>query len=229
VDAARITELQPDLLITQIHCEVCAVTPGDISRAGCATLTDQVVALSAGSVAGIYDGIRSVATALERPAAADALINHMQTRIDAVTAAVRRRPAPSVVLLEWTDPVFAIGNWGPELILAAGGRPLLGEPGQHSSAISWPRVLEADPDYLIIAPCGFDLARTLEEVPFLEALPGWRNLTAVKRGQVAFGDGNKYFNRSGTTIVETVEILAEILHGDRTAPRWHGEAWRAAV
>ena len=225
VDADLIRRLEPDLLITQVHCEVCAVTPEDVARAGCSVLTDHVVALSAGSVAGIYDGIRSVANAIGRPAAGDALIADMQGRIDVVTAAVRDRPVPTLVLLEWTDPTFAIGNWGPELVEAAGGRPLLGEKERHSAAIPWKRVLEADPDYLIVAPCGFDLERTIQEVSVLEALPDWFNLTAVKRGQVGFADGNKYFNRSGTTIVETVEILAEILHGGRSAPRWRGEAW----
>ena len=225
VDADLISRLEPDLLITQIHCEVCAVTPGDVARAGCAVLADQVLALSAGSVAGIYDGIRSVANSLGRAPAGDALIADMQGRINMVTAAVRDRHAPTLVLLEWTDPIFAIGNWGPELVEAAGGRPLLGEKEQHSAAIPWARVLDADPDYLIVAPCGFDLERTIREVSVLEALPDWFNIKAVKTGHVVLADGNKYFNRSGATIVQTVEILAEILHGDRFEQRWRGEAW----
>jgi iron complex transport system substrate-binding protein len=225
VDAGLIRRLEPDLLITQIHCEVCAVTPDDVARAGCSALTDQVVALSAGSVAGIYDGIRSVADVMGRPAAGDALIVDMQRRMDAVSAAVRDRQIPTVVLLEWTEPMFAAGNWAPELVEAAGGRPLLAEKARHSEAIAWERVLDADPDVLIVAPCGFDLARTLQEVQALEALPHWSDLKAVQRGQVAFADGNRYFNRSGTTIVETVEILAEILHGLEFTQIWHGDAW----
>lgn len=225
VEADLINRLKPDLLITQVHCDVCAITPDDVERAGCSVLTDHVVALSAGSVAGIYDGIRTVANALKRHQAGEELIADMQGRIDAVTAAVRGRPVPTLVLLEWTDPIFATGNWGPELVEAAGGRLLLGEKGRHSTAIPWERVLEADPDYLIVAPCGFDLDRTIQEVSVLQRLPDWFNLTAVKKGQVGFADGNKYFNRSGTTIVETVEILAEILHGDRSEPRWHGKVW----
>src|SRR5438094_928932 len=136
----------------------------------------------------------------------DALIAGMQRRIDAVTAGVRGRRVPTVVIVEWTDPIFAAANWGPELVEAAGGLPLLGNKGQHSASISWPAVVDVDPDYLIVAPCGFDLDRTLREVAVLEALPGWFNLTSVKQGHVAFADGNKYFNRSGTTIVETTEI-----------------------
>jgi iron complex transport system substrate-binding protein len=225
VDTDLIRRLAPDLLITQSHCEVCAVTPGDVARAGCTVVADQIVALSAGSVAGIYDGIRTAADSLGRAPAGDALIADMQGRINAVTAAVRDRPAPTVVVLEWTDPIFAMGNWGPELVEAAGGRPLLGEKARHSAAIAWERVREANPDYLIVAPCGFDLDRTIREVPVLEALPDWVNLTAVKTGRIVLADGNKYFNRSGTGIVQTVEILAEILHGDRFKRCWRGVAW----
>lgn len=160
VDADLINRLNPDLLITQVHCDVCAVTPDDVERSGCSVLTNQLVSLSAGSIAEIYDGIRRRANALGRDRAGEELIADMQTRIDAVTDTVRCRPWPTVVLLEWTDPIFTSGNWGPELVEAAGGTPLSGEQGRHSMATPWERVVEANPDYLIVAPCGFDLDRT---------------------------------------------------------------------
>jgi iron complex transport system substrate-binding protein len=225
VDADLINRLKPDVVITQVHCDVCAVTPQDVARAGCPVVTSQVVSLSAASVAGIYDDVRTVADALHRQAAAAQLIARMQERIDAVRAIVRGRTPPTIVLLEWTDPVFVSANWSPELIEAAGGRPLLAEKG-HSTAIPWERVVQADPDYVLVAPCGFDLQRTIGEIPVLEGLPEWSSLTAAKKGQIVLADGNRYFNRSGTTIVETVEILAEILHGDRFERRWQGEAWQ---
>ena len=225
VDTDLIRELKPDLLITQAHCQVCAVTPGDVERAGCDVLARQVLALSAGSVDGIYAGVMALADALHRPQAGTKLIADMRARINAITETVRGRPSPSVVMLEWTAPIFSMGNWGPELIEAANGKTLLGDKGRHSQAIPWEQVRQADPDYLIIAPCGFDLPRTRREVPTLEALPGWSDLRAVRSGCVALADGNKYFNRSGTTIVETVEIIAEILHGDRIGTRWRGRAW----
>jgi iron complex transport system substrate-binding protein len=128
-------------------------------------------------------------------------------------------------VLEWTDPVFTASNWAPELIAAAGGTSLVSRNGEHSVAIPWEQVVDADPDYLIVAPCGFDLERSLREVAVLERLPRWFELSAVQNGHVAFADGNKYFNRSGITIVETVEILAEILHHDCMRPRWHERAW----
>jgi len=227
VDADLIRRLAPDVVITQTHCEVCAVTPADVTRAGGAGVAAHVVALSAGSVAAIDEGIRRVAAALGRPAAGDALIANMRERISAVTAAVRGRPVPTVVLLEWTDPVFLSGNWSPELVESAGGRPLFAEHAPHSATIPWSRIVEADPDVLVVAPCGFDLERTRREVEVLEALPDWFSLSAVKRGRVALADGNTYFNRSGTTIVETVEILADILHGDGSEAGGFGAAWRS--
>jgi iron complex transport system substrate-binding protein len=222
VDTELINSLEPNLLITQEHCQVCAVTPADVKRAGCVDAS-QVLALRAGSVQGILDGISSIGRALAREQDAASLVATMTSRIDAVYAAVEHRRAPSLVALEWTDPVFAMGNWGPELVAAANGRLLLGEKGEFSAAIDWKLVRDADPEWLLIAPCGFDLDRTMREVPFLEALPGWFDLRAVREGKVALADGNKYFNRSGTTIVETVEILAEILHG--YPARHRGKAW----
>ncbi len=226
IDRDRIDSLEPDLLVAQEHCEVCAVTPADVGRAGCVA-AGRVLALRAGSVQGIYDDIGAIGRAIGREEAASTLVAAMRSRIGAVHDAVKHRRAPTLVLLEWTDPVFAMGNWTPELVDAAHGRVLLGERGEHSSAIDWQRIREADPEWLIVAPCGFDLARTRREVPMLEALPGWFDLRAVRDGKVVLADGNRDFNRSGTTIVETVEILAEILHGYPAGHR--GKAWESYV
>jgi iron complex transport system substrate-binding protein len=222
VDTELINSLEPDLLITQEHCAVCAVTPADVTRAGCA-VAPQVLALEAGNVRGILDGVISVGRALDRQQDAMRLVESMQGRMSAIHDAVKNRRAPSLVALEWIDPVFAMGNWGPELVEAANGRLLLGEKGAYSRAIDWQAVRDADPEWLIIAPCGFDLERTTHQAPLLQALPGWSELRAVREDHVALADGNKYFNRSGTSIVQTVEILAEILHG---YPAGHqGKAW----
>jgi iron complex transport system substrate-binding protein len=222
IDTELIDSLKPDLLITQEHCEVCAVTPADVGRAGC-VVAGQVVALRAGSLEGIFEGIAAIGHALGREGAAARVVDHIRRRIVAVYDSVQHRRTPHLIMLEWTDPVFAMGNWGPELVDAANGRLVLGERGEHSSAIDWNRVREADPEWLIVAPCGFDLERARRELPTLEALPGWSDLRAVRDGKVVLADGNRYFNRSGTTIVETVEILAEILHG---YPAGHaGRAW----
>lgn len=227
IDTSLIRSLQPDLLISQAHCEVCAVTPGDVQRADC-VMAEQVLALVGGSLEGIHEGIRNVARAMDREEAGQALIEQMTRRIRLVTEAVGSRRPPTVVILEWTDPIFAVGNWGPELVEAANGNLLLGEKGKHSSDIAWEQVRNADPEYLIIAPCGFDLERARKELPSLERLPGWFDLTAVRKAHVAVADGNKYFNRSGITVVETVEIIAEILHGYRSESSHRNTAWQMA-
>ena len=230
LDSERIWELRPDLLITQAHCEVCAVTPGDLARAGerggcMIPETAQVMALTGGSLEGVFEGMQRIADSLGLPERGRELVCAERQRLAAVMARCAGRIAPTVVLLEWVEPVFAMGNWGPELVEAANGRLLIGNKGEHSRAIAWERVLEADPEVLAIAPCGYTLKRALEEREILEALPGWASLKAVRAGRVAFGDGNLYFNRSGMTVVKTAEILAEMLHGEVFGERSEGRDW----
>jgi iron complex transport system substrate-binding protein len=193
---------------------VCAVTPGNVAEAGCA-IASQVLGLQVGSLAGIYEGIMNIAAAIHRHAAGHRLIEEIQSRLQAVRVATVSKRRRSVVVLEWTDPVFAIANWGPELVEIANGDALLGNGGKHSAAIEWVEVVTADPELLIIAPCGFGLARARGEMDMMQRRPGWSGLRSVKEGRVAIADGNRYFNRSGTTVVETAEILADILHDTR--------------
>ena len=136
-----------------------------------------------------------------------------------------RFPRRSVGLLEWTDPVFVMANWAPELTEAANGDPVLGRKGEYSAAIDGKKLLEVDPEYLIIAPCGFNLERSLGEQTRLEQYSWWAELRAVRSGNVAFADGNMLFNRSGMTLAQTAEVIAEILHGVRFDDSF-GTHWR---
>jgi iron complex transport system substrate-binding protein len=213
VHGELIQELRPDLLITQAHCEVCAVTPGDVQRSGACALTARQIALSASSLEGIFQGIRQIAKALDLEEEGDAVVLREQKRLDKVREEAARFSPPTVVMLEWTDPVFAMGNWGPELVEIANGNLLLGRKGEYSAAIPGEQLRDADPEYLIVAPCGFNLKRSLRELAVLEQYPWWSELQAVRNGNVAFADGNLFFNRSGMTISQTAEIIAEILHG----------------
>ena len=226
LNSELIWELQPDLVITQAHCEVCAVTPNDVERSGCSTPAAQVMALTAGSLDGVFEGMMRVAQALGVECAGAALVAAEQARLERVRARCAGKRAPSVVLLEWTDPIFAMGNWGPELVEAANGDLLIGSAGEHSRAIPWEMVRGADPEVLVIAPCGYDLERALRERATLEALNGWADLRAVREGRVAFADGNRFFNRSGMTVVQTAEILAEILHGEVMDAPAEGVHWQ---
>jgi iron complex transport system substrate-binding protein len=222
----RIRDLAPDLVITQDHCEVCAVTPGDVERSGACGLGADQLALSASSVEGIFEGIRQAAARLGLVERGRALIERERLRLQAVserTAGLRR---PTVVMLEWADPVFAMANWGPELVEIANGELLLGRKGEYSSAIPAERLRDADPEFLIVAPCGFTLERALLDQPVLERHSWWRELRAVRHGNVAFADGNLFFNRSGMTMAQTAEIIAEIVHGVTFDAPTEGRHWR---
>ncbi|MGH7439238.1 MAG: ABC transporter substrate-binding protein, partial [Polyangiaceae bacterium] len=187
----------------------------------------QVVALDTGSLDAILEGFGAVARVLDATAACDALVAGIRARLARLREETRALSHPTVVCLEWIDPVFAMGNWGPEIVEIAGGESLLGNPGMHSSSLAWDAVRQADPDVLVVAPCGFAMERTLPEMPALASRPGWSDLRSVRAGRVYVADGNIYFNRSGPNVFDTPAILAEMLHPGRFAPRHEGTAWRA--
>lgn len=148
-------------------------------------------------------------------------------RLDALAAnrpeASRR---PTVACIEWLDPLMSAGNWIPELVELAGGRPILCESGKHSPWIAWKDLAQHDPDYLVIMPCGFNIKRTTDELHLLADHPTWPHLSAVKDRRVFLTDGNQYFNRSGPRVVESCEILAEILRPDQTNSLHRGIGWQ---
>jgi iron complex transport system substrate-binding protein len=221
-----IRQLHADVLITQSHCEVCAVTPGDVERSGACLPAAQQIALSASSLNEIFQGILQIGQALGLEDRAEAVVRGERERLDKVRERVSRFRGPTVVMLEWADPVFAMGNWGPELVEIANGKLLLGKKGEYSAAIPSEQLRDADPEYLIVAPCGFNLQRSLRELGVLEQHAWWRDLQAVRNGNVAFADGNLFFNRSGMTVSQTAEIIAEILHGVSFGGRTEEVSWR---
>jgi iron complex transport system substrate-binding protein len=228
IDAEKIAALEPDLVIAQTHCDVCAVTPEGIARAGS---TAPVLRLSAFTVDEIFESVRQVAARLELAERGEEVIRKKRERLRAVREKTAARKRPSVAVLEWTDPLFAMGNWGPELVETAGGDLRIGESGAYSTTLPPEALQEADPEFLIVAPCGFTLERSLEEQAVLNKNSWWSGLRAVREGKVAFADGNRFFNRSGMTIAQTAEIIAEILHGVTFGEsakgvyyRWIGEA-----
>jgi iron complex transport system substrate-binding protein len=226
-----IGELHPDLLITQAHCDVCAVTPADVDRSGCAPAALHVLALSAGTLDGIFADIQRVARALGVEQKGRELVCFEKQRLEMVRKSVRELGAPhrpTLVMLEWTDPLFAMGNWGPELVEIALGILRIGAKGEYSRAISPEELTAADPDFIIVAPCGFDLERACREQECLGRQPWWSSLRAVRNGNVAFADGNLFFNRSGMTVSRTTEIIAEILYGVTFGNPSEGTHWRWA-
>lgn len=221
---------RPTHIITQSQCDVCAVSLRDVERAvareaGCSA---EIVSLQPNSLADIWEDFQRVGDALGHRSAGARLVSDTQSRIDAVGQAARDLPSkPTVAAIEWIDPLMAAGNWMPELVEISGGRCLFGRAGRHSPWIGFEDVLQADPDVILLSPCGFDIERTLADVPILQAEPRWSSLEAVRRERVFVADGNQFFNRPGPRLAESVEILAEILHPDRFDFGHRGEAWVA--
>lgn len=226
VDEAKLLELEPDVIITQTHCEVCAVSPADLVHHLPATLSRRpIVALSGTTVEAILQGFIEVATALGRQDSGAALVLELRQKLTSLSQRVRGLPRPKVVCLEWIEPAFAMGNWGPELVELAGGESLLGNPAAHSTTLSLQSVIEADPEVLIVAPCGFSLERARAEMHVLAAHPGFARMRAVQADRVYVADGNLYFNRSSPSLFETPELLAEMLHPGVIEPRHEGKVW----
>lgn len=220
-------DLAPDIVLTQSQCEVCAVSADDVQQAVNDHLggNAEVVALEPNALSDVLEDIRRVATALGVPARGDELATSMSLRISAIAERTVELPRRRVLTLEWIDPPMAAGNWMPELLAAAGGQELFGQPGQHSPWLDWGAVAAADPDVIIVLPCGFDLDRTREEAEVLTKLSGWSQLRAVREGRTALVDGHRFFNRPGPRLVESTQILAEILQPETFAPSYLGDGW----
>ena len=228
VDEEMLAELQPDIIVTQDLCKVCAVSLGEVEQAAC-ELTGRPVRLvscSPASLAGIWTDIRRVARALGAVRQGKALIDRLTLAIEGIESQTRLiEPKPTVACIEWLDPPMAAGNWVPELIARAGGVSLFGEAGKHSPWLELEALLRIDPDVVVIAPCGFEIPRTLSEISALTGQPGWADMRAARDGRVYVADGHHFFNRPGPRILETLEILAEILHPGRFAFTHEGTGW----
>jgi len=215
VDAQKLRALAPDIIVTQSQCEVCAVSLRDVEQAVCEWIESRpkIVSLEPYALADVWRDISTVATALGEPDRGTRLVEGLRQRVDAIAATARSLDErPTVAVIEWIDPLMAAGNWMPELVEMAGGVSLFGDAGKHSPWMTLEELARRDPDWIVVIPCGFDIARTRADMPVLGAQPQWRELRAVREGRVVLGDGNQYFNRPGPRLVESLEILAEILH-----------------
>lgn len=213
LDEARIAELAPDVIVTQQLCPVCAVSTGQVDGAvRPLPRCPELVSLDPNTIGGVFADIRRVGEVTGRSQEAEALLADLDRRL----AAVRERaasPRPRVLALEWLDPPFAGGHWVPEMIEIAGGIDVFGEPGGHSARLTWDQIAAADPDVIVVMPCGFDEAGAREQIATLADRPEWRSLRAVREGKVFPVDANGCFSRPGPRLVDGVERLAAILQG----------------
>lgn len=220
IDVKQLQALQPDIIFTQTQCEVCAVSERDVNYAlaQITGLHPQIVSLAPYRLSDVWEDVLRVGTALERQEQAKALVTSYEQRLqhlqDITGDLNMGKSRPRAAVLEWLDPLMGAGNWTPELVMYAGGEPLFGEVGMHSPWLTWEELQAADPDVLILAPCGFTLERTQLDLALLRQHPMWASLRAVQQQRVYAIDGNAYLNRSGPRLVESAELLAYSLWGE---------------
>ena len=208
-------ELKPDLIVTQELCEVCAVSYKEVQHA--ARVLEgrtRIVSLEPNTLDEMLDTILLVGELTGRQDVAEKKVQELKARLERVRERVRGRQRPRVYAMEWLDPPFSGGHWVPEMVEIAGGHEVLGKPGSKSERITPERIVEAQPEIIVLMPCGFSLERTIEEYRRTTFLPGWK-------GQVYAVDGSSYFNRSGPRLIDGVEILSEIFHPEEGENRGH--------
>ncbi len=223
-----IRKLDPDVIITQAQCEVCAVSLKDVEEALAGLLGKEchVISLEPHGLEDIYTDIQSLADQLGAGYRAKELLELSEERINIIRHKLKFiSEKPRVACIEWLSPLMVAGNWTPELLDIAGGSSVLAESGKHSPFIKFGDLLSEDPDIIVLMPCGFSIQRTLQEINLLLDLPGWQQLKAVQNNQIYVADGNQYFNRSGPRITDSIEILAEIIHSKQFIFGYEGSGW----
>ena len=228
IDLDQLRGLAPTHIITQTQCEVCAVSLREVEAAVEALVGFEtvIVPLAPNTLTDIRDDIQRTGAALGAERAADELAASLRFRIDAIAERAAGLPAPSVAVIEWADPFMTAGHWTMEQVVLAGGRPVIGEPKGPSLRFEWDDLAAADPDVIIVSPCGFALERAWRDAELLAADPRWADLRAVRSGRVAVIDGNQFINRPGPRVAESQEIIAEILHPDAFDFGHRGRDWR---
>ncbi|MEA2647764.1 MAG: iron complex transport system substrate-binding protein [Candidatus Binataceae bacterium] len=229
VDADMLRDLQPDVIVTQSQCDVCAVSMREVEDAVAQWTGAQplVVSLAPYALGDVFTDMERVGAALDAVDHAKEVVGQLKARMRAIEDRARSvESRPRVACIEWIDPLMAAGNWMPELIAMAGGINLFGAAGEHSPWMKFEEIIAADPDVILIAPCGFNMDRTAADLPAIAARPEWSLLKAVKDRKVFLGEGNQYFNRPGPRIVESLEILSEVLHPETFSFGHKGSGWR---
>ncbi len=205
--------LKPDLIITQELCDVCAVSYKEVQQA--ARVLEgptRIVSLEPNTLNDVLETIVVVGELTGRQSVAEQRVLELRDRLDRVRERVRGLRPPRVFAMEWLDPPFSGGHWVPEMVEIAGGLEVLGKADLKSERLSPERIIETQPEVIVLMPCGFSLERTVEEYQRTTLFPGWDQLPAVRNHKVYAVDGSSYFNRPGPRLIDGVEILSEIFH-----------------
>lgn len=216
IDEEQLAALEPDLILTQALCEVCAVPMGQAARAsGQLRRPPRVIAVNTYRLEDLFESLRQIAEAAGVPERAESRIREWRYRLARVEAAVAGAPRLRVLMLEWLDPPFSCGHWIPEMVTIAGGTEVIGQAGEPSRRIRWEEVDRAKPEVIALIPCGYRLNEVIAAQPLLERLPFWDRIPAVQRGQVYALDASAYFSRPGPRTIDGIELLAALFHPDR--------------
>lgn len=225
VDSSLLDQLSPTHIITQSQCEVCAVSMKDVEEAVCSLIGSKpaIIELKPDSLSDVWNDIKKVAACLSKADAggllvdvADFLVDDLRERLLSVSRRAHPQGAATfprirLAFIEWIDPLMAGGNWMPELVEIAAAENVFGQAGKHAPPIQFSDLLQADPDVIVVAPCGFGVQRTLSDMHILSDRPEWQQLKAVKSNAVFVADGNQFFNRPGPRLVDSAEMLVEII------------------
>ena len=236
VDIEQLNELQPTLILTQAQCEVCAVSLADVEAALASRVGShpRVVSLSPNCLNDVFDDIRRLAITFGVDERGEKLVSDLTNRLSHLSQGISRvashcgeRPQrPRVVCIEWLEPPMTAGNWVPELVGIAGGENLLSRCGHHSPWLEWCDLVAADPEVLVLMPCGWSISRTRADLHWLTERPEWSFLRAVCSERVFIADGHQHFNRPGPRLLDSAEILAEILHPELYNDGHRGTGWQ---
>jgi iron complex transport system substrate-binding protein len=214
VDIEMLRRIKPKLIVTQELCDVCAVSTSHVAKAlHELSPRPQVLTLTPHTLADVFRDIEAVGDATGTRNKATELVNHLQSRITAIQAK-KKLQRPKVACLEWLNPLFNAGHWVPEMVELAGGVDRLGIRGEYSTRIEWQRILDLDPDVIVVMPCGYDAAKAAQEYRATEFPPQWRDVKAVRSGRVYAVHASAYFSRPGPRLVDGVEILYSLSHQD---------------
>jgi iron complex transport system substrate-binding protein len=213
LDETKLRELAPDLILTQRLCDVCAPAYGSVAALAQTLPTrPRVLNLEPKSLGDVIRCVADVAEAMGHSEQGAAVCRRLERRVADVVARVSGLRRPTAFIMEWAEPIYNSGHWNPELVRLAQGTPVLSAEGEDSVRVPWQDLRAADPEVLIVACCGHNVDRTRKDVPLLEALPGWQQMRAVQRGRTFLADGSAYFSRPGPRIVDSLEIVASLLH-----------------
>ena len=220
-------ELKPDIILTQSQCEVCAVSEKDVKSVvkNITGINPDIISVEPNSVKDIFKDIKIIAEALNVADKGSDLIDFMKNRIRTLKKSYDDKSELTVAAIEWINPLMAAGNWVPELIGMAGGINLFGEAGMHSPWMEYKDLIEKDPHTIIIMPCGYNIQKSITEIDSLIKQKGWKEINAVQNDKVFITDGNQFFNRPGPRIIESLEILIEIFHNDKTDFKHIDSGW----